>query len=229
LEYFFDENQEICKSEWFDYDEYGNRIARAVAGIDGTPVRCPNWDWDGLSFYKMAVLYPFNNKDRSIYASTKGLNEFNENSNILKIYSNELHHLSITDIPYHYIYAYESINETGVAFAGTIDDKSNYKYPAYFLHVLSKMGTFYKSGLKDGDIIIKVNNISLFPISEMNHKPSFLKDIENHGGVIVVARAVPEENKYKFLKFIIPQGNVYAEIHPIDLTDVEYNRLKNNI
>lgn len=229
LEYFFDANQDICKSEWFDYDEYGNRIARAVAGIDGTPVRCPNWDWDGLSFYKMAVLYPFNNKDRSVYASTKGLNEFNENSNILKINSNELHNLSITDIPYHYIYTHESIIETGVAFAGTIYNKSNYKYPAYFLHILSKMGTFYKSGLKDGDVIVKVNNISLFPINEKNFKSSFLKDIENHGGIIVVARAVPKEKKFKLLKFIIPQGNVYAEIHPIDLTEVEYNRLKNNI
>ena len=91
------------------------------------------------------------------------------------------------------------------------------------------MGTFYNSGLKDGDVIVKVNNISLFPINEKNLKSSFLKDIENHGGVIVVARAVPEEKKYKLLKFIIPQGNVYAEIHPIDLTEVEYNRLKNNI
>ena len=57
-EYFYDTNGQIYKSEWFGYDEYGNRISRAVAGIDGTPVRCPNWDWDDLCFYKMSVLYP---------------------------------------------------------------------------------------------------------------------------------------------------------------------------
>ena len=230
LEYFYDSKGEICQSDWFDYDEYGNRIARAVAGIDGTPVRCPNWDWDGLSFYKMAVLYPFNNSARSAFVSTNGLNEFGENSYITKSDRNVVELFSISEIRYHYIYLPEEGKiKTGVAIAGTSITKKKYQHPALCFHLLSKQGTFYKAGLKDGDIIIKYNNKSSFPANEQ-HIRTLLQEIsKDTGGEFVVARAEPQEKKFNLLKFIIPKGNACVEVHAIELTETEYYRIKNNM
>ena len=226
-EYFYDTNGQIYKSEWFGYDEYGNRISRAVAGIDGTPVRCPNWDWDDLCFYKMSVLYPFNNKDRSVFVSALGLNEFNESSYITRISLGELSRLSISELPYRYIYKHEDgVNKTGVAIAKTESRISSFQYYAFFVHVLSKEGSFYKSGLKDGDIIISVNNNVLTAAKGNNIKQTIVQNIQKIGGEVTVARADVNNNKYTTYNYIVPPGNACAEIHLIELTEQENKRLQ---
>ena len=230
MEYFYDSQGEIFKSEYFEYDEYGNRIARGVAGIDGTLVRCPNWDWDGLTFYKMAILYPFGKPDRSVFVSAKGFNEFGESSPITKNNDDMVKHISIDEVNYHFVYSQENgVKKTGVAIAATNFIKSQYKYPALYLHVLSKNGTFYNVGLQDGDILIKYNDTIFFPINQQKSFTNLLNDIEEEGGKIIIARAEPGENRYKLKTFIIPRGKARAEFHKVELNEAEYHRLKNNI
>ena len=154
-------------------------------------------------------------------------NEFNESSYITRISLGELSRLSISELPYRYIYKHEDgVNKTGVAIAKTESRISSFQYYAFFVHVLSKEGSFYKSGLKDGDIIISVNNNVLTAAKGNNIKQTIVQNIQKIGGEVTVARADVNNNKYTTYNYIVPPGNACAEIHLIELTEQENKRLQ---
>ena len=233
LEYFYNGKGEICKSEWFDYDDYGNMVSRAVAGVEGKPVRCPKWDRDGLCYYKMAVLYPFNCMDKSKFVSAKGVDELGETSLITKEEEGILYNLCVNEIEYHYIVNVADINKIGVAIAQTDKEKCNLNYSAVYTHILDSCGTFYKyasshdsrSGIRDGDIILEMLGIPIFPNNNVQKIDMLLNQIQKKGGQIKIARANPLTNSYDTINYMVPAGVANVETHRMGLTKQEYNKL----
>lgn len=231
LEYFYDSQGEICKSEWFEYDEYGNRIARAVAGIDGTPVRCPKWDWNGLSYYKMLFLYPFNrsNSRNNIYASLEARNEFGDKSIIQGESWQGLVELSINELPHSYSNYMSNFNisdksiTNGIKLSMTktalLRGSTN---KALYLHILSKEGTVYKAGVRDGYILLKIGNTNCYPFEgnlvTINHLIPL-------GGIAFFARPNLISNEYDIISLELEKGNTCSELHIVELTNEERARL----
>ncbi len=229
--YIYGEKGEILTSEWFEYDEYGNRIAHAVAGIDGTPVRCPKWDWDEVCYYKMAVIYPFNDKLQKNMVSATGFNEFGDTCYIQM--GNDC--LSINETPYNYDITKRIDYETVMSIAKTevFEGDAN---SALFIHILSKDGTLYSAkslsksqdGLKDGDILVRVGSRDVYPKNNSSMENSILQDLRL-GAEVIIARVNIATNKYDIKKFKVSSGNPRAEIHYMNLTKEENKRLLNSI
>ncbi len=237
--YLYDSEGSIIYSEWFDYDEYGNRIARAVAGIDGTPVRCPKWDRYGVCCYKMSVLYPFNDKQGGTMISATGFNEFGEESFIQNKYYGCL---SINESPYNYSntkYLKEDTATTSaiISIAKTEVQYKKQSFLALFVHVLSKKGAFYtakslsntEDGLKDGDVLIKVDNKQVFPTNGIIMERTIIDNLQVSGGNLLIARPDPEHNTYRLLKYQVRAGKCDAELHWMNITEKENERLTSSI
>lgn len=230
FEYYYDSADEICKSEMFTYNEYGIRESRAVAGIDRTPVRCPNWDWDGFSYYSMEFLKDFTD---NVFVTVMGINELGDKSYIMK----EDSLFTISELPLMFTTT-EDVNPRikSKTFSFSLS-KNNYEPLANkknipFLHILNKKSTlynahgqrnnFWRDGLFDNDIPYKVGRWRLGNSNQLLSQELDL--IEELGGDFQVLRYV--NNKYVILSFSVSSGSLYAEIHSIFLTDKEYNNIK---
>lgn len=236
-EYYYNADNEICKSEMSTYNEYGIRESRSVAGIDGTPVRCPNWDWNGFAYYKMSLLRDFSD---NCFVAIKGTNEFGESSYIVK-YSSIF---KIDELP---LEKQEKIDNTnredqylsyGLQISRTIiDDKQEGElFNVPFLHILNKKGTLYnavgikrqcfmRDGLFDNDILCNVGNWSLGNSLECLDRE--WNKIESTGGQIQVLRVVNKE--YSKLTFYVKPGRMNSEIHCLPVTNQELNKIKKYI
>lgn len=233
FEYYYNSDGEIYKSEMFSYNDYGIRISRAVAGIDRTPVRCPNWDWDGFTYYCMSFLKDFTN---NVYVTIKGTNEFGDDSYILK--NDTL--FTISELPLQFTTTNDTQKIRSKTFGFSIS-KNNYeeldnRNIVPFIHILNRKSILYnavgqtdnprenlkRDGIYDNDIPYKVGIWNLGDSTRILNKELSL--IEKEGGKIQVLRTT--DNNYKILSFTIPAGSLHAEIHNVHLTDKEYDRIK---
>lgn len=236
FEYYYDSNDDIQKSELFDYDSYGNLVAKAVAGVDFNPVRCIDWSWYGLCCYKMAVLSPFYSSqsvvadEKGVFASMVGINEFGEESLILGYYNGYLCQKAISESRMGYfsgdVPTEKKENrwtiQTGFKLSETEITPCDMKLSAYFIHILSKKGTCSQVNLKDGDIVIKIDDKPINSISA--------RRLEDYGNCRVeIARPHPEQNSYEIKQFTIPEGNPRIHVDQIQLTAEEYKRLSKSI
>lgn len=234
LEYFYDSQGKICKSEWFDYDEYGNRIARAVAGIDGTPVRCPNWDFNHNCYYKMTFLKNFSN---DTYIALKGLNEFGEESHVVQHRGDNQYYFKLIEYPSVPIQFPDDDNNPVIAYCLPLSKRDiNPVRPQKeipYLHLLSKSGNMYRAlyikgsnlnteeRLKDGDVLYRIGNWKLFQSTSL--LDAEWRKLELVGGDLTILRA--RNNTYIELKFHITGGDIGAEYHKMPVTDKEYKRI----
>lgn len=230
FEYFYDADGEICKSEMFTYNEYGVRESRAVAGIDRTPVRCPNWDKNGFAYYKMYYLRDFYDKN---YIAAKGINEFGEDSYIISSHSNSI--LAIDELPMASISTtdYETRSVTyGLQISKHRFDSIAQIHQVPFLHILNKKSTLYnasgtnvkenvRKGLFDNDILYSVGSWELGKTPEQLNQEWI--NIEKYGGRIQILR--PNNSVYAFLSFSVEPGKLYSEFHFLPITNQEYSNL----
>ncbi len=229
-EYYYDANDDIKKSELFEYDSYGNLIAKAVAGVDFYPVRCIDWSWYDLCCYKMSVLIPLytgvpsvSASEQGIFASMSGINEFNEHSFIMGYGDKgEFCNKTIDESPIEYFSSSEEngLIRTGFCSSKTIINPCDMSKSAFFVHILSKKGTFYSSGLKDGDIIISINGRDVTPTTA-----KLLERKITDRCNLVIARAIPKEKKYRIIPFTVPAGDPLIHVHHMELTTEEQTRL----
>ncbi|MCQ2347796.1 MAG: hypothetical protein MJZ65_01250 [Paludibacteraceae bacterium] len=235
LEYDYDYNDEICKSEMWTYNEYGIRESRAVAGIDRTPVRCSNWDWDGWSYYKMSLIRDFNN---IMYVAVKGVNEYGGDSYITDaghgIYM--LNELPLGKMNHFHNTKNYQIN--GLQVSVSVYESMDLSLKVPFLHILNKKSVLYSShvlnkvhnisgrdGLYDNDILFKIGTWKLGDSAD-----DLIDDwigLENYGGNIQVLRYI--DNKYVLLTFSVEQGDLKAEYHFHPINNQEYEHIKDYI
>ncbi|MBR3408369.1 MAG: hypothetical protein IKG86_05975 [Paludibacteraceae bacterium] len=239
LEYYYLSNgEDIYKSSWFDYDDYGRQTARAVAGIDGDPIRCPEWDWDGWCYYKMSLLAYHND---IVYFAMEGYDEFGDEAYVLRDSSvcsisptspDELRNYTST---YNYL--------SGILLAKCenklLSSKDLVKIP--FLHILNKEGTMYAAKPqendilegakhpKDGDVLYHVGNWHLYQ-SEALLKTEWGKLVKTGGQIeILRAEGIGKKGfKKHYVKHIfdIEAGPLGAKYYTMPITQSQQNRIK---
>lgn len=142
----------IIKSMMSFYQN-GQFVARAAMGVDGNPVRCPDWEEEGYAYYKLYIKMDLNKQ----YVSVKAVDE-REVPSVFFDVSNKLYMtISYEDYRNKYI-----LTDNGAK----IKIKNSYKQYSLdiakditkvqlpYLHILDKKSTLYAAGLRDGDRII---------------------------------------------------------------------------
>lgn len=150
----FDEAGNTVKSMMYLYDR-GNRIGRAAMGIDGKPVRCPNWEEEGFGCYQLQFQKDFNDK----YFAICGLNEWNER---VPFYNQGMPFSGFGNrqVLFDISEGKANYDVTGELFrldSGAI--KQLHEVP--FLHILDKQSTLYRNGFRDNDRIVELGNWKL--------------------------------------------------------------------
>lgn len=151
----YDENMKILKSMMYFYE---NGYARAVMGVDGTPVRCADWEEEGLLYY---MLY-FNKDNNNNYAGIKVVDEFNMPSTLFDPVSDSYFKVSYLNLQNKVVTlktTQEEIEITaplGQTSFVPADNISDVQFP--FLHILDKESPLYKAGFRDGDRIVRLGN-----------------------------------------------------------------------
>ena len=176
--------------------EDGQIVSQSVIGVDGTRIRFAQWDKYNMCYYKMRLIYNFSNT----LVAIKGVNEFGEVS-------------LITVGDYEYILntvpSYEMRqegNETDIygiqvySLQTPLVDKSK---KVEYIHIIDKNGSWYKAGLKDGDLIVNDNN------------------------PFTIARAQPDKNTYEIKTLRVQDGQSGAEHYAVYFTEKEYSRYTN--
>lgn len=70
-----DKNNNIIKSMGYEYRN-GVLNMQYVIGVEGKPIRCPFWEWNGLNYYKLQLVRDFNKN----ISRLQSLNELGTNS-----------------------------------------------------------------------------------------------------------------------------------------------------
>lgn len=155
LKYYklYDENMKILKSMMYFYD---NGYARAVMGVDGTPVRCADWEEEGLLYYMMY----FNKDNNNNYAGIKVVDEFNMPGTLFDPVSDSYFQVSYLNLQNKVVTLKDTqeeieitapLGQTSFVPADNISDES-----LPFLHILDKKSKLYMSGFRDGDRIVEL-------------------------------------------------------------------------
>lgn len=132
----------------YEYDSSGTLIAQAVMGVDGTPVRYPDWDIEGISYYK--VLYKKDFKDD--WAFVRAVNEWDSKSCFAQ---------SGRDISFHYnpsttvFYEDRGYRNNSITYISMDLIPASQTRPT--IHIEHKEGAAYQSGLRDNDILTSGN------------------------------------------------------------------------
>lgn len=233
MEYYLDSKDNVLKSEWNEYDEYGNRVARAVAGIDGTPIRYPDWDWEGFCYYKMNLIMDFRGET---YVAAEAENELGQKTDI---YANdsifEIAPLSPTMIVGSLRNERSVVKIFGYQISKSTNkwEKQTMRLP--YIHLISVGGRkifqgefeIPKNRLRDGDIPFQIGEWRLS--RNIGDSGIYLKQIVDkickNGGAIKVIRVINGE--YKVVDVIVNANNIIAEIFVAPISQKEYNYLKN--
>ena len=174
--------------------EDGQIVAQSVIGVDGTPIRYAKWDKYHMCYYKMKLIYNFTNT----LVAVKSINEFGEESLV-----------TIGDYEYivNTVPSYEMKQEGkdadiyGIQVYQLKTPFVNKKNKVEYIHIQNKTGTWYKSGIRDGDILI------------------------NTDSPIIIARPNISKGTYEILNFRIPDDGVSgAEHYPVYFTEKEMKR-----
>lgn len=225
----FDENKRIVKSMMYFYQN-GQNIGRSVMGVDGTPVRCPDWEEDSYAYYKLYFTKDFNDQ----FASAIGVNEwegysiFYDKPNeqyariILENFEKgELHSEKYGKYPLR-VTCKQKIQ---------IPDKDVTDVCIPYLHILSKKSLLYThdngEGLKDGDRIVKLGQWNWKQSESL--LASEWKKIGKEQIEIVIFR--PDSKGFSQKSFILNQVDdgerKLAEYHILALTENELQMINN--
>ena len=175
--------------------EDGQIVTQSVIGVDGeNAVRYAGWDKYKLCYYKMKPVYNFSNT----LVALKAINEFGEESLITTL-NDENYMVSIVPS------AEMSSVENGADIYGLqvykvqtplVDKKNVVEY----IHIKDMNGTWYKSGIRDGDLLV------------------------SQGGSLTIAHPNPVKNTYDILTPTVPAGDAGAEHYKVYFTPNEMKR-----
>lgn len=129
-------------------------VGQHVLGLKGDTIRCPQWDDDGLCYYRRRLVYNF----AGDIVATKAINEFGEESMIT--YGNN--EIKIMVVPGTEI----KVESDGFTTYGN----GNYKYSfqpvdaglkVEYVHITDTLGAAWQSGLRDADIVLSRSGSSM--------------------------------------------------------------------
>ena len=207
----------IIKSMMYFYQN-GEPVARAVMGIDGTPVRCHEWEEEGYAYYKIYTHFDIGQNLISITA----VNEFEQRST----FYDQVRYLTITDRDYkgyNILYNGTNVPIPRSYYQEALEDDmdiSDLKVP--FIHILSRNSNLYKAGLRDGDRIISLGKWELgMSESSLSSEWNILRRTL---GTITILR--PTNNSFEQISLQISlTGNNLETYHTYALTKDEKQQL----
>lgn len=154
--YYNDNNEKIKRYVYKDdtllyayLNEYedGLIVAQSVIGVEGTPIRCPQWDKYNMCYFKMKPIYNFSNT----LVAVKAINEFDEES-------------LVTIGEYEYIVNIspsvemkQEGNEAdiyGIQVYKIQNPLVNKNKKVEYIHIKNKDGSWYRAGIRDGDLLV---------------------------------------------------------------------------
>lgn len=222
LEYYklYDENMKVLKSMMYFYD---NGYARAVMGVDGTPVRCADWEEEGLLYYK---LY-FNKDNNGNYAGIKVVDEFNMPGTLFDPVTDNYFRVSYLNLQNRVVTLKNTQQEIEITAplgqTSFVPDENISDVSMPFLHILDKRSALYAAGLRDGDRIVELGDW------KEGGTESSLESEWKRAATTAVAIEVLRPTGYVFKRVAIEacrgkQG--YEEFHFIKLSRDEARRFK---
>ncbi len=217
----YDADDNVLKSMMYLVQD-GQTIGRSVLGIDGNAVRCPEWEWEGLTYYR---LYYTSDRDDN-FNSIEAVNELGEPS---AFYDDEGY------------YTLASINYQDSVFWNAHHDRFRIRNQYYqtefipstdisttklaFLHMLSRKSPLYQAGLRDGDRILELDNwVSAESPVALAKTWKQLRDGNKHH--MRVLR--PHDGQWEVLDFevdLLPDAEL-EEYHLLNLTNQELKEFK---
>lgn len=161
-----DDKGKTIKSMMY-FIQNGQQIGRAVKGIDGNPVRCDEWEEEGLLYYKLYYSRDFENN----YSALTAVNEWEQRSSIYNgsIYVSEAY-VSLKD---NFVHVFDNKKDNKPIYKEKIEICNTYEQLVFapkdpelsldeipYIHVLSKNSKMYNNGngVIDGDRIIAFEN-----------------------------------------------------------------------
>lgn len=216
----FDKEGSILTSMMYFFQD-GQYIARAAMGVDGTPVRCPNWEADGASYYK---LYHSTDANKN-FTNIRPVNEFNEVSafllrdDYLSVKYLSLKGVSVTTASGDK-FVIDSYGQMTFCKANGISTMS-----IPYLHILSKENCrLYEKGLRDGDRIVELGQWR-WGNSDAILLQEWFKMRTSKETKVTVLR--PEGLSFTTITITVTlDGHDADEYHILRLTDDEYKQLR---
>lgn len=228
----FDRENRIAESMMYFYRD-GRRVARSVMGVDGTPVRCPEWEEEGFGYYMLNFVTDFNGR----YVSVNAVNEWNGGSVLYDAYEpveSERYKRTL----YFDLKGSTAVNrENGNRYLITVSckqfifvtDSMVRQETIPYLHILSKRSPLYGNGrgLKDGDRIVRFGAWSWGdPVRLLAEEWKRSASVEQP---VEVLRPTGEDYERKTFRVKTDKSNLnLAEYHVFALCEAELQRLNNN-
>ena len=149
----FDADGNVLKSMGYDYKD-GVEITRYALSLDGrTPIRCPEWEIDGLCYYRLN-----NVKNAQIGFNLAYIQAVSE----YKGCHSYVYFPTKDTLDYQFEPIKKQMGENWVRqeqTSITIPPVPNNSFLVQYLHITKLNGEAYKAGLQDGDIVIKKENL----------------------------------------------------------------------
>lgn len=212
-------------SEKYVYDDFGVLTMQWVSGIDGDPIRCPALEHWKYSYYKMRFVANFSEDKVAI----RGENEFGDEC-----------YISYLDQPIAFFqepaFGEKRFKNGHTEYITTTQITKQIQYKisdpksVCYIHNISKDGCVYQAGIKDGDLLIKIDGIWEYELGD-NDLPLHAWDNLTDGKVhqLTVLRPNTRTDSYDKLNFEVRGGILGSEIYKVYFTDAEVKRLNRNL
>lgn len=184
--------------------EDGQIVGQHVLGITGDTIRCAELDNLGYSYYRIRYVRNFDGERVAV----KAINEFGEESMMADISNNVQNEFAV--VPSKEIV---EENKQSITYGKGIFCISykplNKNRCINYLRITDTLGTYYKSGIKDGDVLLEQNNSSL----------KVARPVKN--------RIMREKvGYYEILTFTPEPGNNGAETDTVYYTEKEWENFR---
>ena len=210
------------KTRMMYFIQNGQTIGRAVWGIDDTAVRCPEWEEEGLGYYKIFYSKDFDNS----YVYLQPFDEWMNHSVFLLGESYE--EVSSRDLKNRKITSSDGLFEGNVTISHPLSislfspSKSISDLTVPYLHILSKNSPLYSAGFKDGDRIAGIGNWHLGESQEKFAKEWDILQNNPNNFELKVLRPTPKGYTHFNKSLTCNSSNsIYAEYHFMNFSNAE--------
>ena len=211
----------IVLSQCYEYAD-GVEVMRYARGVNNTPIRCPKWERDGLSYYKLKSVH----SSKNVISYVKPINEYGTSSwaydGIDPMGMLEQRDQKFTIDPLGSDWRKETLV---TVYADHIPTDAQ---TVVYVDLLKPNSIAHRIGLRDGDLLLKAGN---WQYTANPSVPSALREWDMLGHehkTVKVARYDIGKRKWKILSFEINpfRGKFECEIYPIYYTNEEYSEFK---
>lgn len=184
--------------------EDGQIVGQHVLGITGDTIRCAELDNLGYSYYRIRYVRNFDGERVAV----KAINEFGEESMMADISNNVQNEFAVVPSK-EIVEEYKQSITYGKGIFCISYKPLNKNRCINYLRITDTLGTYYKSGIKDGDVLLEQNNSSL----------KVARPVKN--------RIMREKvGYYEILTFTPEPGNNGAETDTVYYTEKEWENFR---